>query len=71
MFNHVPCFTKITCVSNYITGVALHKPAENNGHGFVHIYRLMNGHGYHMPKDSNLSKWTWLMKEARLCYDAS
>ena len=29
-------------------GVALHKPADNNGCGFVYTYRLMNGCGYHM-----------------------
>ena len=35
-------------------GVTLHKPADNNGRGFVHTYGLMNGHGYHMSTDSNL-----------------
>ena len=24
----------------------LHKPVDNNGHGFVHTYRLMNGRGH-------------------------
>ena len=50
-------------------GVALHKPADNIGRGFVHTYRLMNGRGYHMSTDSNLFKWAWLTKEAGLCYD--
>ena len=49
--------------------MALHKPADNNGHGFVHTYRLINGRGYHIPADSNLHKWVWLTKEAGLCYD--
>ena len=39
-------------------GVALHKPADNNGHGFVHTYGLMNGRGYHMH--SHLQKWAWI-----------
>ena len=50
-------------------GVALHKPADNNGCGFMHTYGLMNGRGYHMSADCNLRKWAWLMKEAELCYD--
>ena len=49
--------------------MALHKPADNNGHGFVDTYRLMNGHGYHMATISNLHKWAWLMKESGLRYD--
>ena len=47
-------------------GVALHKPAGNNGCGFVHTYRLMNGRGYHMSTDVI---WAWLTKEAGLRYD--
>ena len=50
-------------------GAALHKPADNNGCEFVHTYRLINGHGYHMPTDSNLHKCAWLTKEAGLRYD--
>ena len=41
-------------------GVALHKPADNNGRGFMHTYGLMNGRGYHMSTDSNLCKWAWI-----------
>ena len=41
-------------------GVALHKPADNNGLGFVHTYGLINGRGYHMSTDSNLCKWAWI-----------
>ena len=44
----------------YKKSVALHKPADNNGHGFVHTYRLMNGRGYQMSTDSNLGKWAWI-----------
>ena len=40
--------------------MALHKPAGNNGRGFVHTYELMNGRGYHMSTDSNLRKWAWI-----------
>ena len=49
-------------------GVALHKPADNNGRGFMHTYRLINGHGS-IYLDSNLHKWLWLTKEAGLRYD--
>ena len=41
-------------------GVALHKPADNNGRGFVRTYGLMNGRGYHMSTGSNLHKWAWI-----------
>ena len=50
-------------------GVALPKPADNNGRGFVHTYRLMNGRGYHISTDCNLGKWAWLTKETELRYD--
>ena len=50
-------------------GVALHKPADNNGRGFLRTYRLMNGRGYHISTDCNLHKWAWLTKEAELRYD--
>ena len=40
-----------------------------SGHGFMHTYTLMNGHGYHMSTDCILCKWVWLMKEAKLRYD--
>ena len=35
-------------------------PAYNNGRGFAHTYRLMNGRGYHMFTDSNLRQWAWI-----------
>ena len=40
-------------------GVALHKPADNNGHGFMHTYGR-DERGYHMSTDSNLHKWAWI-----------
>ena len=50
-------------------GVALHKSADNNGPGFMHTYRLINGRGS-IYLDSNLHKWLWLTNEAGLHYDA-
>ena len=52
-------------------GVALHKPAGNNGRGFMHTYTLMNGRGCHMSTDCNLRKWALLTKEAELRYDGT
>ena len=46
-------------------GMALHKPADNNGRGFMHTYGLMNGRGYHMSTDSTLRKWAWILAELR------
>ena len=62
--------SKLRLIQNsWLVGMALHKPADNNRHGFVHTYRLTNGRGYHMPTDSNLHKRTWFTKEAGLHYD--
>ena len=52
-----------------ISSWIVHKPADNNGHRFVHTYTLMNGRGYHMSTGSNLCKWAWLTKEAGIRYD--
>ena len=61
--------------------MALHKPADNNGRGFVHIYMGMaticlqtviyvSGRGfvhtYTLMNGRGLRKWAWLMKEAEL-----
>jgi len=36
-----------------VAGV-LPEPAESNEHGFLHVYRLINGYSY---TDSNPCKW--------------
>jgi len=56
--------------TNKLLGVVLLNAAKNNGCGFVHTYRLTNGHGC-METDSNPYKWAWFTKDAMTHYFSS
>ena len=57
--NDIPQLTanQLEIARKMVLIIALHKPADNNGRGFLHTYRLINGCGYHMPTESNIHKW--------------
>jgi len=48
-------------------GVVLLNLAKSNRCGFVHTYRLINGHGC-METDINPYKWAWFTKDAMTHY---